>query len=234
MIIAIVIVELVACLILWLVLGAADRSSNLMFAPLLVGLTCVVTQLVVHYVPRRPRVRAGLVCVVALMLVTGAILDGGGLPYLHQALFIAGVAVLPQIWVEWYSESGTARAIVLCVMGPLAIPLGLAAWCFANIWIVKAEARSVAQGEGYCILLSDGKLLSGGQYHVAPDDSSLSGWRMFTGRGGGGSGDCCQWDFHALLLTQSDRLFNWSYASQRFEPVSQHARRGLRLNVKCQ
>lgn len=58
---------------------------------------------------------------------------------------------------------------------------------------------------------------------------------MISGRGGGGSGNCCQWDFHALLLTRNDELFNWSYRSQRFESVSERTRRLMVLDVpRCQ
>ena len=37
-------------------------------------------------------------------------------------------------------------------------------------------------------------------------------------------------DFHALLLTQSNQLFNWSYHSQRFEKVSERSRHMLGLD----
>src|SRR5438477_12990407 len=108
-------------------------------------------------------------------------------------------AVLPQVWCEWFSKPGANHAIVLCLVGLVSIPLGWTAWCFANIWIVRAKASSTAQGEDYCLLLSDGKLFSGDDYHPAPDAWKPQRWQMFTARGAGGSGDCCQWDFHALL-----------------------------------
>ncbi len=231
MIIAIVILELIACFYLAVILLIGDPGSHIFIAPLEVWLACTTVQLAVHYVPRGPYVRYGLLFTVALILLGSVTFEGiGGIPYFHQTLFIAGVTALPQIWWEWSSKATGDRAIVLALIGLVSLPLGFTAWSFANIWLVKAKAASVARGESYCILLSDGKLFSGGSYQKAPDDWSLSGFKMFTGRGAGGSGLCCQWDFHALLLTGNNQLFNWSYKSQRFDKLSEESRRLLSLD----
>jgi hypothetical protein len=230
-IIAIVILELLACLSLTVLIGVGTGGDDVATAPLEVWLACAALQLTVHYLPRGPYARYGLLVTILLMLLVGAMLSGSAVTrYPHQALFIAGIAALPQLWLEWFSRITEARNGLLCLFGLIALPLGYATWGVANIGLVKINAASVAQGVPYCILLSDGYLFAGGRYHNAPNDRSLSGWNMFTGRGAGGSGNCCQWDFHALLLTRDDQLFNWTYRSQRFERVSPQSRRMLRLN----
>jgi hypothetical protein len=236
MIIAVVVLELIVCLAASVVIGAgnADDSGQAAF-PLEVWLACAVLQLTIHYLPPGRHARYSLWLFVTLILFAG-VTSGRfePFPHFHQALFIAGVAVLPQLWWEWFAKTPEVRASGLGLIGLIALPLGFATWSFANIWIVKCEAWRASQGEPYCILISDGRLLSRG-YHQAPNDWSLSGWRMVSGRGGGGSGNCCQWDFHALLLTHDDRLSNWSYRSQRFESVSERSRRLMALNVpRCQ
>ncbi|TMJ27794.1 MAG: hypothetical protein E6G88_13580 [Alphaproteobacteria bacterium] len=231
MIIAIVVLELIACFILAMILGVGNPGSYLFITPVEVWLACAMVQLAVHYLPRGAYVRYGLLFTVTLILLGSVTLEGmDAIPYLHQTLFIAGVAALPQIWWEWSSKATGDRVFVLALIGLVSLPLGFAAWSLANIWLVKAKAASVSRGEPYCILLSDRKLFSSGSYHKAQNDWSLTGWNMFTPRGAGGSGLCCQWDFHALLLTGDDQLFNWSYQSQRFEKVSDRARRLLGLN----
>ena len=231
MIIAIVIIELIACFALTVILGIGDPFSHLFIAPLEVWLACAMVQLAVHFLPRGPYVRYGLLFTVALILLGSVTLEGiVPIPYFNQTLFIAGVGALPQIWWEWSSKATGDRVLVLALVGLVSLPLGFTAWSLANIWLVKAKAASVSQGETYCILLSDGKLFSGGSYHKAQNDWSLSGLEMFTARGAGGSGGCCQWDFHALLLTGNNQLFNWSYKSQRFEKLSEESRRLLSLD----
>ena len=230
MIIAIVVVELIASLIAALAIGVGNPGS-MWIAPLGVWFTCAILQLAIHYRPPGPRVRNGLVLTVMLMLIASMVLEGVWVPpYFNQGLFIAAVAVLPQIVLEWSSKAATGGRIAgLYLICLVSLPLGFTAWSLANIGIVKVKARLVARGEPYCLLVSDGRISTSG-YHAAPDDWSLSGWRMFSGRGAGGSGDCCQWDFHALLLTQSNQLFNWSYHSQRFEKVSERSRHMLGLD----
>lgn len=230
MIIAVVVLELIACLAATVLIAAgnADDSGQAAF-PLLVWLACAILQLTIRYLPPGRRARYHLWLAVVLILVIG--MTPGRFepfPHVHQALFIAGVAALPQLWWDWYAKTPEDRA---SWMGPIALvslPLGFAAWSLANIWIVKFEAWMVADGKPHCILVSDQKLYTSA-YRPVPDDWGLSGLRMISGRGAGGSGNCCQWDFHALLLTKDDRLFNWSYRSQRFEQVSDRARRDLWL-----
>jgi len=62
------------------------------------------------------------------------------IPYVHQALFIAGVAVLPQLWWEWSFKATKGRLLGLGLIGLASLPLGFATWSLANIWIVKANA----------------------------------------------------------------------------------------------
>jgi hypothetical protein len=234
-IIAIVVLELIVSLIATVALGVGNPGSNVFIAPMGVWFTCAILQLAIHYRPRGLRVRNGLMLALMLMLLASIGLEGAQAPlYFNQWLFIAAVAALPQILLEWSSKAATGgRIIGLCLIGLVSLPLGLTAWSLANIGIVKIKAWFVAHGEPYCLLVSDGRIFTSG-YRNAPDDWSLSGLRMFSGRGVGGSGDCCQWDFHALLLTQSDQLFNWSYRSQRFDRLSERSRQMLRLtNVRC-
>jgi hypothetical protein len=231
-IIAIVVLELIGCFALSVFIGASNRGGVVMTAPLAIGFGTAALQLAVHYLPRRRHIRYGLVLAVALMLLAGVTSFGVGvLPYAHQTLFITAVAVLPQLWWEWFYK-GT-NVLVLGLIGLVAIPFGFAVWSVANMGIVKVNARLVSQGEPYCLLVSDGRIFSGG-YRKVPDDWGLTGWHMFSPRGAGGSGDCCQWDFHALLLTQSNQLFNWSYRTQSFERLSEQSRQALGLkNLSC-
>jgi hypothetical protein len=236
MIIAVVVVELIVCLIASVLIGVgnADDSGQAAF-PLQVWLACATLQLTIQYLPpgRHARYRLWLF----VMLILFASLIPGRIelfPHFHQALFIAGVAALPQLWWEWFAKTPESRASGLGLIGLISLPLGFTAWSLANIGIVKFEAWRASHGEPYCILISDGRLYSSG-YRQTPNDWSLGGWRMVSGRGAGGSGNCCQWDFHALLLTHNDQLFNWSYRSQRFESVSERTKRLMALNVsRCQ
>jgi hypothetical protein len=232
--IAVVVFELSVCLFLafLIVVGNAEQA----LFPLDVWLALAILQLTIHYLPRGRYTRYRLLLVIIILLFA-SVAPGkiGVLTYFHQPLFIASVAVLPQLWWEWSSKGTEGRALVLGLIGLASLPLGVVAWALANIWIVKVEAWTASYDDPYCIFVSDHKLFVGGDYHQAPDDWSLSGWRMFSGRGAGGSGDCCQWDFHALLLTHDKRLFNWSYKSQRFENISEPLRRSMALNnLRCQ
>ena len=229
MVIAVVVFELVVCLVAWAAIGVgnADDSGQSNF-PLEVWLACAIIQLTIYYLPPGRQDRHRLWLFVTLILLA-SVIPGRLEPlssFFHQALFIAGVVALPQLWWEWFAKTPEDRAAGLGLTGAIWLPLGLAAWSLANIGIVKFEAWRAAHGEPYCILVSDGGLVTSG-YHQAPDDWSLSGLRMVSGRGSGGSGHCCQWDFHALLLTRNDQLFNWSYRSQRFEKVSDRARHDI-------
>ena len=231
MVIAVVVLELIVCLIAAVAIGVgnADDGGQAAF-PLEVWLACAALQLAIRYLPpgRHARYRLwGIVTLILFVSVTSGLI--APFPHLHQALFIAGVAALPQLWWEWFAETPEHRDSGLALVGLIALPLGFAAWSLANVWIVKFEAWRASRGEPYCILVSDGNLFSGG-YHQAPDDWSLGGWRIVSGRGAGGSGNCCQWDFHALLLMRNDELFNWSYRSQRFESVSERTRHAMGLD----
>ena len=234
MIIAVVVFELIVCLLLALLIAVGGGGSDVGISPLDVWLILAILQMTIHYLPRGRNARYGLSLFIILALVAG-VMPGkiDVLTYFHQPLFIASVAVLPQLWWEWFSK-GTDGRPTLGMIGLAALPLGVAAWTLANIWVVKTEAWAASSGDPYCLLISNGKLFSSG-YHQAPNDWSLSGWHMVSGRGGGGSGNCCQWDFHALLLTNDKRLFNWSYRSQRFESVSERTKQSMRLGgLNCQ
>lgn len=224
MIIAFVIFELIGCVFLALLIGAGNGGGAVAIAPLAVWFVCASLQLAIQYLPRSGYVRYYLLLAVGLMLLATVSLEGLEVfPYGHQALFIAGVGVLPQLLLDRFAKISNAPLI-----GLIALPLGYCVWSFANIGIVKLRAESVTKGEPYCLLVSEGRISSPG-YRKAPDDWSLSGWRMFSARGVGGSGDCCQWDFHAVLVTQGNQIFNWSYRTQRFEQVSERSRGMLGL-----
>lgn len=229
MIIAIVVLQLILCFFIS-VLMAVGNPGQAAIIPLQVWLVGAVLQLAVHYLPRRPYIRTALVSTLALMLLAGVGLEGRTpIPFLEQTLFISAIAVTPQLWCEWFSKTKTG-------LGPIvlfSLTLGVIVWSFANIAIVEAKARSVARGEPYCLFLSDNGLSYGAGYHKAPNLWSLTGWSMFAVRGIGGSGNCCQWNFHALLVTKDYQLFNWSYAAQRFETISEQTRRTMGLNMSC-
>jgi hypothetical protein len=231
-IIGIVVLELLACFWLTALLAVGNEGSDAFVAPLEVWLACAALRLSIHYLPRRPNVRRGLSIAVAVMLLAGVMLPGATpVPYLHQTLFIAAVAVIPQLWMEWFASDKGDWIPILWLAGLATLPLGFALWALANILIVDVSARSAAQGEPYCMLVSNGDYFGSGKYHITTNEWDRSGFRMFAARGGGGTGDCCQWDFHALLLTRSNKLFNWSYNSQRFERISEATRRRMALNL---
>jgi hypothetical protein len=233
-IIAVVVFELIICLVAATLIAVGNADGGQALLPLSVWVICATLQLAIHYLPPSRRARYGLLFAVMLIIFAGVTVGRiDALPYFHQSLFIAGVAVLPQLWWEWSSKATDRRAAMLGLIGLVSLPLGFIGWSFANIWIVKVDAWRAAQGEPYCLFASDGRLFSSG-YHQTPNDWALSGWRMFSGRGAGGSGDCCQWDFHALLVTNKE-LFNWSYRVQGFEKVSERTRRLMHLGqMTCQ
>jgi hypothetical protein len=234
-IVAIVVFELAICFLATVLIAVGSTNDQQAVLPLRAWLICAILQLAIHYLPRSRYARYALSFVVAAIVCAGLTWNGAAaLTSLHQPLFIAGIATVPQLWWERFHGDTQERNSVLALIAITALPLGIIVWSFANIWIVKVEAWRVSQGEPYCVFISNGRLFSSG-YHRAPDDWSLSGWRMFSGRGGGGSGNCCQWDFHALLQTSDKRLLNWSYRSQQFELISEKTRRSLRLgNLECQ
>ena len=228
-IIVVVVIELIFCLASTLFIAVGSGGSDIGISPLNIWLPLAVFQLAIHYSPRVRTAQYGLALLLVLALFVGA-MPGRivGVTYPHQSLFIAGVAVVPQYWLEQLRRTAESQ-LRLGIIGFGAIPLGLAIWCFANIPIVEAEAKIASPRDAYCILASNGRLLRGG-YHPALDRWNLAGWNMISGRGGGGSGNCCQWDFHAVLVTNDKRIFNWSYKSQRFEIVSERTRRLMGLD----
>ena len=164
MIIAVVVFELIVCLAASVVIGVgnADDSGQAAF-PLEVWLVCAILQLTIRYLPPGRHARYGLWLFVTLILFAG-VTSGtfAPFPHFHQALFIAGVAALPQLWWEWFAKTPEHRASGLGLIGLIALPLGFAAWSFVNIWIVKFEAWRASNGEPHCIFVSDGRLFSGG------------------------------------------------------------------------
>ena len=108
MIIAIVVLELIVSLIATVALGVGNPGSNVFIAPMGVWFTCAILQLAIHYRPRGLRVRNGLMLALMLMLLASIGLEGAQAPlYFNQWLFIAAVAALPQILLEWSSKAAT-------------------------------------------------------------------------------------------------------------------------------
>jgi hypothetical protein len=233
LIIGLIIFELVSCLFLAALVSLSDPDIA---GGILAGwLALAALRLTVHYLPRSRMTRYGFILLIGLMLFS-SVMPGEieALPYLHQVLFIACVAALPQFWWEWHAERTVRKHTMLGLIGLFtSLPLGYVAWSIANIGLVKAAAWTVSSGDPYCILVGAGGPIHGG-YFQAQDGWSLSGWRMASGRSsGGGSGDF-HWHFYALLVTQDKRLLNWSYKSQRFESVSESTKKLLALEkVSC-
>jgi hypothetical protein len=219
--IAVVLFELLVCsfLAVLITVGNADDSGQGGFF-LQVWFACATLQLAIHYLPRL-RYHQYIILIFLILLLTIGITSGRFeiFTYFHQALIIAALASLPQLWWEWSSKARGGRTLVLFFIGMVALPLGFSVWTLANIGIVKTQAWVASRGEANRIFVSTGNLFSGG-YRQIQDIWSLSGWNMVSARGLGGSGHCCQWDFHALLITRDNRIFNWSYRSQRFERIS--------------
>lgn len=234
MIILVVLAELFVCALVGAVLTVGSGDDNLFGACIEIWLACAVLQLAIHYLPKDRRTQFSLVLAMIALLVASVTIRGvDALPYFHQALFIATVGTLPQLCWNWHGQAKTWYRPALGLAALFAIPLGFVGWSIANIPIVKINAYVAAQGSPYCIFVSDGRIFTSG-YHQTSNAFDLSGWRMVSGRGGGGSGNCCQWDFHALLVTSDKTQFNWSYKSQSFERVSDRTQRLMHLpNLAC-
>jgi len=244
LIVIVVFIELIAAaLAVWGIANSSAGGRIFYLAPWQLWATCAILQLAIHYRPPRPGPRNAIASLVGLMLLGSLILEGGPLPYFNQVLFIASVAVLPQLWLEWSSLASTGgRALWLLFVGLMALPVGYTAWSLANIAIVQFKAERVARGEQYCLLVPKDNFqyfkdpASVGNYRIA-SGWQLSGSVMFADRNlsvDSLGGDCCQWEFHGLLLTHSNKLFNWSYQSQRFDMLSDESRRKLDLGgVSC-
>jgi hypothetical protein len=162
-IIAVVVFELIVCLLTSMLIAVGNADGQQALFPLAVWLACATWQLAIHYLPSTRRARYGLLLVVTLMLLAGVTVGRiEAFPYVHQSLFIAAVAALPQLWWEWSSKATGGRAAMLGLIGLLSLPLGVIVWSFANIWIVKVEAWRATRGEPHCIFVSDGRLFSSG------------------------------------------------------------------------
>jgi hypothetical protein len=134
MIIAVVVFELMVCLAASVVIGVgnADDSGQAAF-PLQVWLVCASLQLTIRDLPPGRHARYRLWLLVTLILFAGV--TSGRIepfPHVHQALFIAGVAALPQLWWE-SAKTPESRASGLALIGLISLPLGFAAWSLANI-----------------------------------------------------------------------------------------------------
>jgi hypothetical protein len=231
LIIAIVVLELVVCLLATLLIAVGNLSDSAII-PLQTWLVCGILQLLIAYLPHRRYVEYWLALLVATALVSSFAIVTHSSSFYPQSLFIASIAVIPQLWWQRFfkGQKGVLGLVTLA-----ALPLGVLVWSCANIGIVKFQALRVTEGEPYCILVSSGKISTSG-YRQLQNDWKLSGTSLFSSRGAGGSGNCCQWDFHALLLTRNKgTLYNWSYKSQRFEKVTDRSRSALYLNgLNCQ
>ncbi|VIO80555.1 hypothetical protein CI41S_73970 [Bradyrhizobium ivorense] len=135
MIVAVVLVELVVAFGCTLVLAVGNPATEVFVAPLTVWLACSVLQLAIHFRPPGRRSRGALVIAIAFMLIASVLLEGVRIfPYFNQVLFVAAVAVLPQLLLGWSSRAVTrGRIVALGVIGLLALPLGYAAWSLASV-----------------------------------------------------------------------------------------------------
>lgn len=152
-------------------------------------------------------------------------------PYAHQVLFVTGATSLifflgnalskEQPEYNWRQVwAGSALLI-------LALPIAVQIWSAANIAFVSFAARQAAQGEAACLLMGeDAGLFRYRQSHSLLDQLGLTLYVPYTN---GGGSDSFQWTFHALLVTKNRRLFNWSYQSQRFEPLADESIRNHSL-----
>jgi hypothetical protein len=229
MIFALMIVELVSCLFLAGILTLSENGD--IAVGILAGwLALAVLRLAVHYLPRGRMTRYGILFLIVLMLFA-SVMPGAieAVPYVHQVLFVAFVALLPQLLSEWDAESTGTKHRLLRLLGLFtSLPLSYIAWSIANIGIAKAEAWAVAHDDPYCMVVGEGGPIHSG-YFRTQDDWSLSGWRMTTGRSNGGGSTDYYWRFRAILVMQDKRLYNWSFKSQRFESISESTKKSLGL-----
>jgi hypothetical protein len=229
LIFALLIAELVGCLLLAAELALAEDGD--IAGGILAGwLALAVLRLAVHYLPHRGVTRYVIISLIVLMLFASMIPgEIEALPYFHQMLFVACVALLPQLWWEWSAERAGRKHKVLgllCLF--ISLPLSYIVWSIANIGIVNAGAWAVANDDPYCIVVGEGGPIRGG-YFQTQDGWSLSGWRMTTGRSSGGGSTDYYWRFRAILVTQDKRLLNWSFKSQRFESIFESTKKSLGL-----
>jgi hypothetical protein len=157
-------------------------------------------------------------------------------PYYHQVLFISGATSLIFLFgtslPRKHSQNVRLRGWAQRVLLILALPIAVQIWSMANIAFASFAAQNTAHADAACILVKGDKSLSG--YRQSNSLLDLLGLTLYVPYTSGGGSGYFQWTFHALLVTKSRHMFNWSYKSQRFEPLTEENIRSLHLErIAC-
>jgi hypothetical protein len=155
-------------------------------------------------------------------------------PYYHQILsmgaIVCGLAIAAYNFA-WPPGSSTIKHHIL--LGILALGPVVSATIWLTLLsgaIVAFNAAQAANGQSYCTLNYWTRLNGLGEYKQSRGVWDLEAYRMTSPFMSAGGSSSFQFGFHGLLLTPSD-LFNWSYQSQRFETVTDTARRNLGIRA---
>jgi hypothetical protein len=229
-------IELVLCLLFSCALAISDNGDALAFI-FQIWLICVITRIIITLTKFDTTSRKVLAFVFIAMLIVSTV--PGALPsapYYHQNLFIAGTTSLIFLFgtslPRKHSQNERLRGWVQGVLLILALPIAVQIWSIANIGFLYFAARNTAHTDAACVLVKDDKnIFNYRQSNSSLDLLGLTLYVPYTNAGGSGS---FQWTFHALLVTKSRPMFNWSYQSQRFEPLTEQNSFQFAKSVRCE
>jgi hypothetical protein len=236
MLIRVLSIELILCLFYSFGLIANEPGDDTPALILQTWAMCAIARILISRLNFDVIPRRSLAFVFSAMLLISTIPGTvNEFPYWHQALFVtsatsliflSGNALSKKLPQYDRRRAWAGRALLI-----LALPIAVQVWSAANIAFVSFAARQAAQGEASCLLVGDAGPLGYRQSHSLLD---LLGLSLYVPYINGGGSHSFQWTFHSLLMTNSRRLFNWSYQSQRFEPLTDESIRSHRLeHISC-
>jgi hypothetical protein len=155
-------------------------------------------------------------------------------PYYHQILsmgaIVSGLAIAAYNF-PWSPDSPRIKHRLLLGIVALGPLVGATIWLtLLSGPIVAFHAAQAAKGEPYCTFNYWTSLRGLGEYKQNRGVWDLEAYRMTSPFMSAGGSGYFQFGFHGLLLTANE-LFNWSYQSQRFETVTDAARRNLHISA---
>jgi hypothetical protein len=225
--IAVLSIELILCLFYSSALVLNEWRDETPKLVLQTWTMCAIARILISLLDFDVIARRSMVFVFSAMLpistIPGTVNE---LPYAHQVLFVTGATSLVFFLGKALSkapEYDWRRLWAGRAMLVLALPIAVQIWSAANIAFVSFGARQAARGEAACLMMGEGADYR--QSHSLSDQLGLTLYVPYTQ----GGSDSFQWTFHALLVTKNRRLFNWSYQSQRFEPLADDSIRNLHL-----
>jgi hypothetical protein len=148
-------------------------------------------------------------------------------PYYHQILLMGAIVSGLAIAVYNFPWPGSSTIKHRILVGILALGPVVGATIWLTLLsgpIVAFRAAQAANGQSYCTF----NYRTGGlrEYKQSREIWELEAYWMTSPFMNAGGSSSFQFGFHGLLLTPNG-LFNWSYQSQRFEPVTDSSQRKL-------